>query len=52
MILAIKSNNKLFNSKEFKEDKYKFGRYIKDLSSPDLKLFSKTRLIYNLYDEV
>lgn len=40
MIKNIKPNNKIFNSKEFQKDKYKFYIILKNLSSTELELYS------------
>ena len=40
MYKAIKSDNKIFESKEFQNDKYKFNLILKNLASPELELYS------------
>ena len=40
MIKNIKPNDKIFNSKEFQKDKYKFYIILKNLSSNELELYS------------
>ena len=40
MFKPIKSNNKIFESEEFQNDKYKFNLILKNLSSPELELYS------------
>jgi predicted GNAT family acetyltransferase len=40
MYKKIEKDNKIFNSKEFLKDKYKFNLIFKNLSSPELELYS------------
>ena len=40
MYKEIKSDNEIFNSNEFQNDKYKFNIIIKNLSSLELELYS------------
>ena len=40
MYKKIDSNNSIFNNSEFQKDKYKFNIILKNLSSPELELYS------------
>ena len=40
MYKKIEPNNRIFKSNEFQKDKYKFNLIFKNLSSPELELYS------------
>ncbi len=40
MIKSIKSNNKIFKSKEFQKDKYKFFLILQNINTEQVELYS------------